>query len=139
MNRLPILGLNVGLALAAAISGTSAFADHTPHHGHGGSSGQPSPATGYAAESEAAHQQMMDEMGMLVRTGDPDTDFAREMIIHHQSAIGMANAVLKHGTDPTIRAMAQKIISDQDREISEFEAWLSATSGGNTDMKQKAK
>jgi uncharacterized protein (DUF305 family) len=49
--------------------------------------------------------------GMAVTTsGDPDVDFARMMIPHHQGAIDMARVELAQGKDPARRAMAQDII-----------------------------
>jgi uncharacterized protein (DUF305 family) len=57
-------------------------------------------------------------------TGMPDVDFVRGMIPHHQGAIDMAKVQLKHGKDPEMRRMAEKIISDQEREIAEMQAWL---------------
>jgi uncharacterized protein (DUF305 family) len=47
------------------------------------------------------------------------------MIPHHQSAIDMAEALLKEpAADSEIRAMAEKIIADQQREIDQLNAWL---------------
>ena len=57
-------------------------------------------------------------------TGMPDVDFVRGMIPHHQGAIDMAKVQLKHGKDPEIRRMAEKIIADQEREIAEMQTWL---------------
>jgi uncharacterized protein (DUF305 family) len=46
----------------------------------------------YLAASEHMHRDMTLEF-----TGDPDVDFARGMIPHHQGAIDMARAVLAYG------------------------------------------
>jgi len=51
-------------------------------------------------------------------TGDPDKDFARLMIAHHQGAIDMAKAELRYGKDPRLKRLAQQIIVDQEREIA---------------------
>ena len=59
-------------------------------------------------------------------TGDPDTDFMRGMIPHHQGAIDMANALLEHGTDADTRALANAIILTQKEEIAMMRAWLAA-------------
>jgi uncharacterized protein (DUF305 family) len=65
--------------------------------------------------------------GMHVQlTGNPDRDVVLMMIPHHQGAIDMARAILEHGTDAEIRAMAQQIIDAQEAEIAAFEAWLAA-------------
>ena len=58
-------------------------------------------------------------------TGDSSIDFVMMMIPHHQSAIDMANALLKEpNADPEIKAAAEKIIADQQKEIDQFNAWL---------------
>ena len=69
------------------------------------------------------HMKMMKSMHQTF-TGTPDVDFVRGMIPHHQGAIDMAKVQIKHGKDPEIRKMAQKIIDDQEREIAEMQAWL---------------
>jgi uncharacterized protein (DUF305 family) len=70
-----------------------------------------------------AHMSMM--MGMHITfTGNPDVDFVKNMIPHHQGAIDMAKVELAHGKDPELRKMAEKIIADQEKEIAEMQAWL---------------
>ena len=51
-------------------------------------------------------------------TGDVDRDFARMMIPHHQGAIDMALAELRHGKDPRLKRLAQEIIVEQQQEIT---------------------
>ena len=50
-------------------------------------------------------------------SGDPDRDFARMMIPHHQGAIDMALAELRYGKDERLRRLAQEIIVEQQQEI----------------------
>jgi len=71
----------------------------------------------------SAMERMQQGMGMPM-SGDPDIDFARMMIPHHQGAIDMARSELEHGKDEELRRMAQKIIDDQGREIAELNDWL---------------
>ena len=72
---------------------------------------------------KAADMQMMRNMHVPY-TGNPDVDFRTHMIPHHQDAVEMAKVALKHAKDPETKKMAQKIVDDQEKEISEMEAWL---------------
>ncbi|WP_343716352.1 DUF305 domain-containing protein [Inquilinus sp.] len=46
------------------------------------------------------------------------------MILHHQSAVDMAEAYLRHGTDPQLRALSQQVVTSQREEIGTLQAWL---------------
>ena len=73
----------------------------------------------------AAMDRMNEKMITVEMTGDPTHDFVVMMIPHHQSAIDMAQILLKQpDADPEIRVMAEKIISDQKKEIDQLSAWL---------------
>ena len=68
---------------------------------------------------------MKSDMGKMQMSGNTDKDFAMMMISHHESAIKMAKAELSHGMNAHLKQIAQKIISDQTKEISEFKSWIS--------------
>jgi uncharacterized protein (DUF305 family) len=71
-------------------------------------------------------QKMQETMMNTEMTGDPTGDFVRMMIPHHQSAIDMAEVLLKQDkVDPKIKAIARDIIKSQKKEIDEFQKWLS--------------
>ncbi len=50
-------------------------------------------------------------------TGDVDRDFVAMMVPHHQGAIEMAMAELRHGRNEQLRRLAQEIIVTQGQEI----------------------
>ncbi|CAD6517554.1 hypothetical protein LMG27952_00865 [Paraburkholderia hiiakae] len=70
----------------------------------------------FLSENEAAMTKMM--AGMAARpTGDIDRDFVATMIPHHQGAIDMAMAELRHGHNEQLRRIAQEIVVEQQQEI----------------------
>jgi uncharacterized protein (DUF305 family) len=74
-------------------------------------------------EFKAADMAMMKDMDVPY-TGDPDVDFRTHMIPHHKGAVAMAKVALRHAKDPATKAMAQKVVDDQEKEVGEMEAWL---------------
>ncbi|NUZ08916.1 DUF305 domain-containing protein [Piscinibacter koreensis] len=77
--------------------------------------------------SQQMHQIMMSgmqEMQPMTPTGDTDKDFASMMRMHHQQALEMARVEVQHGKSSELKAMARKIIKDQQKEISQLDRWL---------------
>ncbi len=71
----------------------------------------------FLSENQIAMDRMM--AGMTVKpSGNIDQDFAAMMIPHHQGAIDMAQAELRHGRNVQLRRIAQEIIVDQQQEIA---------------------
>ena len=78
---------------------------------------------GYMGAMQMMHKDMM----TMEMTGDPEGDFVRMMIPHHQSAVAMADVLLQQpNVDAEIKAMAEKIKSGQQQEIDAFQKWLAA-------------
>ena len=73
---------------------------------------------GFYTEMASAHARMHQALEAAAPTGDPDHDFARSMIPHHQGAIDMALIQLKYGRDERLRRLAQTIVVEQEQEIA---------------------
>ena len=71
----------------------------------------------FLAENDVAMKKMMAAMSVR-STGDVDRDFVAMMIPHHQGAIDMALALLRHGKNEKVRRLAQEIIITQQEEIA---------------------
>ena len=71
----------------------------------------------FLSENVGAMTRMM--VGMEIKpSGDVDQDFAAMMIPHHQGAIDMAQAELRHGHNQQLRRIAQGIVVEQQQEIA---------------------
>ncbi|MEX0740484.1 MAG: DUF305 domain-containing protein [Pseudohongiella sp.] len=80
-----------------------------------------------AAEIIQAYQAAMKTMmgGMHGgRDTDINTRYVTGMIPHHQAAVEMAEVVLEYSDDTLLRNMAQAVVREQNREISEMRDWL---------------
>jgi hypothetical protein len=75
------------------------------------------PDSPYLTEVNAAMDRMMKAM-MVAPSGDVDADFVTMMLPHHQGAIDMAVAELRHGKNEQLKRIAQEIIVDQQQEIA---------------------
>ena len=59
-----------------------------------------------------------------------DTRFIVMMIPHHQGAIAMAELAITRARRPEIKALAQRIITSQSREIEQMRQWYRQWYGG---------
>ena len=100
-----------GIALAMALASRPTQPIGTP----------PVPRPAAASEFDRALQAVMVQMDgamCIAPSGDPDRDFARAMIPHHQGAVEMARLELLHGRDPRLRRLAQGIVVEQSQEMA---------------------
>ncbi|MDQ2654059.1 MAG: DUF305 domain-containing protein [Chloroflexota bacterium] len=83
-----------------------------------------SPPAGQMGHSEGSMKmhQAMTNMANMQMSGDPDQDFAQMMIHHHRHAIEMSRAQLEHGKNAVLKAQAQKIIEESQKDIAALEA-----------------
>jgi uncharacterized protein (DUF305 family) len=120
----PVLVAMAAVALLLARGQTRAEASESPSTSmHGGHAGR-DPDTFTSMMNDAMRQ--MDAGMMVPPTGDPDRDFARMMIPHHQGAVDMALAELRFGKDERLRRLAQGIIVEQRQEIAVMRSILDA-------------
>lgn len=85
---------------------------------------------GYLAAPKDAgtmHTAMDDMTASLEgKEGDAfDEAFLESMIVHHEGAVEMAEAALKHSAHGEIRELSKAIIATQSVEISQMRVWLS--------------
>jgi Cu/Ag efflux protein CusF len=84
---------------------------------------QAQPAKGAPAAYERVREVMDERFKDMKLAGDPDKDFAALVIAHHEDLIFLARTQLEHGADEQLRQMAQKIIDEQQKQISELKDW----------------
>ena len=86
-------------------------------------SGYAQPAKGAPAAFERVREVMNTRFKDMSLVGDPDKDFAALLIAHHEDLIFLAKTQLEFGGDRQLRQLAQKVLDDQQRQISELKEW----------------
>lgn len=86
-------------------------------------------ASGAADEAQAeaylnAYDKLMEHSMSHAAADSLDAAFADGMIMHHQMAVDMANAVLPYTDDAEVKELAQAIVDTQKHEISSMQAVL---------------
>ncbi len=83
---------------------------------------------GVAQNPPMEHQMSMAMHDMTNTLGSAtdanfDQTFLREMIVHHEGAVTMAQDVLKRSQRPELRKLAEDIIAAQTSEIQQMKLW----------------
>ncbi len=111
-------------AETAADSGTGTAATSDMSGGMAGEK-MSGPQTPFSPSEDKMHQGMMQAAG-----SDIQETYALKMIEHHRGAVEMSQVVLQQNPDPRLRAMAEKTITDQQREMTELQEWVTAHRAG---------
>jgi DNA-binding beta-propeller fold protein YncE len=123
---LPVVSAAI-IGAVVLLAGSRTGSSH-PAHAHAPPAAQ-TPAGAAMAEMTGAMDRMMAAM-TVDSSGDVDRDFAAMMIPHHQGAIDMALAELRHGKNELLRRIAQEIIVDQQQEIGVMRLAIGEPAGG---------
>ena len=75
---------------------------------------------------------MMSRMQAMPPTNDPDVDFPKMMIMHHQGAINMGNVQIKEGKNDSLKRFSQKMIAAQQMEIQDMNNILATVTVNNS-------
>lgn len=78
-----------------------------------------------ASVNSIEHSMSSMMAGLQGKTGDAfDKAFLEEMIIHHEGAVEMAEALLQNTKRPELQELGSDIISAQTGEIQMMQGWL---------------
>ena len=140
--------VTLALLMSACTSETSKGASSTvndsgSHGTHGGGTGTGTSPGDTAGASGGSMMSLMhsnmEGMKAVPSARNPDNDYAALMKIHHMGAVEMAQLELARGTDPVLKQMAQKMITDQQQEIATLNKFVSghnAKDGGDAFYKE---
>jgi len=110
MKRLTITLTAVGAVLAVLAIGPDRIA-------------QAQPAKGALAAYERVLEVMNGRFKDMKLVGDPDRDFAALVVAHHEDLIFLARTQLEQGGDERLRRLAQSIVDEQQKQVSELKDW----------------
>lgn len=72
---------------------------------------------GYNEEYTTIFNNMMKAMNAAPNTRNVNLDFVLEMMPHHEGGINMAKAIVKYGSNPEVKKIAENIITSQEAQI----------------------
>lgn len=86
-------------------------------------SGRKEPAPPASTLAFGEHVNRVPLYMSIVYTHQPDRDFASLLAGHRRGLLELAQIELKHGTDPEMRAIAQRIVDGHGAEDAALQAW----------------
>ena len=111
-SNIPSLLTGILLGAAVAVSVGTAAADK-PAHDH--------TTMNHSPGSMELHRIMMQgHQQSMPMSGDVDRDFVTMMTMHHRQAIEMSEVLLEHGKNAELKAMAEKMKTEQAKEIEQL-------------------
>jgi len=134
MQRHRLFAALVAASLLPALSAGTVHAA-APAHDMSGMEGMDDVASSDASPSTLAYQQAMVRMHQNMKqslSGNPDVDYVRQMIPHHQAAVEMAEIQLAYGKDEGLKDFSRWIITAQKQEIGYMTNWLRGHDQGAT-------
>lgn len=75
----------------------------------------------YGPKVTPDNRAMADSLAQQTSAAAYDRTFYQNVIAHHKEAVGMIDQALPKLTRPDLKAMAQRMKTDQTREIAEFQ------------------
>jgi uncharacterized protein (DUF305 family) len=75
---------------------------------------------------------MMSRMEAMPKTNDPEIDFPKMMIMHHQGAINMGQVQIQEGKNDSLKHFSQKMIAAQQMEIQDMSKVLASVTVNNS-------
>ncbi|PWJ54904.1 Uncharacterized conserved protein, DUF305 family [Quadrisphaera granulorum] len=102
--------------LLAGCGASSSGAHHDAddmQHGSSPAASAASPSSSSISAGASAHS-------------DADVSFARDMVVHHEGALTMAELATQRASTPEVKALAERIMAAQQPEIDLMQGWLTA-------------
>lgn len=118
-----LTAVTVAIGISACSVATSRSTNNSPSPTVGYSSNNVAKETGGMNHGEMKHGSMTHNMDLGPANTNYDLRFLDSMIPHHQGALIMSQEVLKKSKRPELIKLANSIISDQQKEITQMQQW----------------
>jgi uncharacterized protein (DUF305 family) len=118
-----LTAFTMAVGIGACSVATSRSTDNSPSPTVGDSSNNIAKETGGMNHGEMKHDSMTHNMDIGPANANYDLRFLDSMIPHHQGALIMSQAVLTKSKRPELIKLANSIISEQKKEITQMQQW----------------